>query len=288
MSTPDIVIAGIINIDSLLRDQNRRLLPGGNLSHIVTAFQLLNLATSRIGLCATVGSDYEWTHLLHDFDQRGICFTHDKCNRVDFVYTAGQYRFHSFQSLAPTDPIYFPPAYRGSQYLLIGALSPKHVRHIAAQYDGFLALNYSPWFEPDEFYNLIPRLDLVVMNRSELLTLHGDRDMHTVYNQHYEPHNTELIVTQDEQGCSYLAPSYRISVPALPVKCEWKYGAGAVFSSLFLLSVLQGSAVIDALALASTCASTYVSDDRSRLGDADFVNSKCALIRRAARTLPIP
>lgn len=88
-----------------------------------------------------------------------------------------------------------------------------------------------------------------------------------------------MIITKDRDGCEYFDRDKRVVVPGYSVKCRWKYGAGAVFSSVFLWSELQAAELAESLTFAIVVASTYISSESKGLCDARYLSSTCNSIK---------
>lgn len=277
---PDLVICGIANIDCMARTDQQLLKPGGNASHIALAFKQLSVDTSKIGFCVQLGKDYSWGTLFSGFNQDGIDYTDELSNRVIFKEVDGTLRFSEFQQVASNKALSFPNTYQEAKCVLIGALTPKHVFRIISCYNGIVALNYSPWFDEQELYKLVPRIDILILNRAEALKIFGSAAIHSVYDQLKHNNKIKLIITKDADGCEYFDGKEHVIVPAPLLKCIWKYGAGAVFSSMYLYHTLHRNDVVESLIRATAIASIYISDQKDRLNDVDFFATTCKNLGR--------
>ena len=77
-----LVLCGIVNIDDFLEGDNTSSSPGGNISHVATAFRLLGLNNQETGILCEVGTDYNWHNLFLGFQCDGIFLSNHPCNRV--------------------------------------------------------------------------------------------------------------------------------------------------------------------------------------------------------------
>jgi hypothetical protein len=249
---------------------------GGNASHIAKALKMLNFNTREIGFYLKIGANYIWKDIFQGFDNEGILFSKEDCNQVIFKANYSNLEFLEYQQKTSNEVFDFPDMYINSQYIFIGAITSTHAEYIINQVKGTIAFNYSPWFNNEKLFNLLPNINIFILNRGEALDIYRTDKIVDVFNQ-IKPYNPKinLIITKDKDGCEYFDGYQHILIPAPNINCVNTLGAGAIFSTLYLYFLQKSKDISYSLSCASVSASIYISSEQYKLSDQKYFNTMC-------------
>ncbi len=200
-------------------------------------------------LISVVGEDFpqDYLELLkkHHVDIEGIQIKkgektffwsgkyHENMNVRDTLIT-------ELNSLATFDPI-VPDIYQGSEYLMLGNLTPEIQRQVIERMNKrpkFVMMDtMNFWMDktPDDLKQTVSMVDLLCINDEEAQQLSGENSLFAAAEKITEIGPKHLIIKKGKHGALLFSNNQIFSVPALPIKTVFDpTGAGDTFAGGFI------------------------------------------------------